>query len=132
MEKSQNKEYQFYKVILFIFSILMALYCMKIFNEYYDGNEISNLSKSVLNKLYDVKSESYIVFKIRMDYKNFHLKFGSFFSIFFLIMSYVMDYLSNFKLNRGVTVFLRITLISILILISMFVMIGVWIWTSWD
>ena len=109
----------------------MAVFCMKIFNEYYDGNEISNLSKSVLNKLYDVKSESYIVFKIRMDYKNFHLKFGSFFSIFFLIMSYVMDYLSNFKLNRGVTVFLRITLISILILISMFVMIGVWIWTSW-
>ncbi|MCP1225614.1 hypothetical protein NK213_14450 [Sebaldella sp. S0638] len=47
-------------------------------------------------------------------------------------MSYVMDYLSNFKLNRGVTVFLRIILISILILISMFVMIGVWIWTSWD
>ena len=86
-----------------------------------NGNEISNLSEAVLRKLYDVKSENYISFKIQMDYKNFHLKFGSFFSVFFLIMSYVTDYLSNFKLNRWVSVFLRIILISVLSLVSVFV-----------
>ena len=132
MENIKNKKYQFYSVLLFIFAILINIYCIRIFYEDYDGNEISNLSKLTLNKIYSIKNENYLLFKSRIEDRNSHLKFGSLFSILFLILSYIIDYLSNFKINRRVSIVLEIILSGILILTAVFIRFSILIWTSWN
>ncbi len=128
MEKVQNKEYKFYSIILFAFAILMNIYCIRIFYKYYDGNEISNLSQWALN----IKDENYLFLKARMEYKNSHLKIGSFFSVLFLILSYVTDYFSNFAIKKRMLFLIRLTLLSMLTLMTLFIGFGIIIWTSWD
>lgn len=134
MRKLEEKscEYTFYSIVLFIFAILMNIYCIRMFYKYYDGNEISNLSQLTLDKLYNIKDENYLFLKARMEYRNSHLKIGSFFSVLFLILSYVMDYFSNFEIKKCISLPIRIILLSMLILMTLFIGFGIIIWTSWD
>ena len=134
MRKLEEKscEYTFYSIVLLIFAILMNIYCIRMFYKYYDGNEISNLSQLTLDKLYNIKDENYLFLKARMEYRNSHLKIGSFFSVLFLILSYVMDYFSNFEIKKCISLPIRIILLSMLILMTLFIGFGIIIWTSWD